>query len=112
MAIDANQLREEVNANIDDNAALERCVAVAKAILDQHLADQELDLTVVPAVIQDEAHLAVAVEQWHLRNAPNGVLAQQFGDPDTGGVAPVRIGGDPLRAARQILAPWTTPAIG
>lgn len=112
MAITLEELRTEAGAGVGDDAALQRCLDVAKATLDQHLVDQELDLATLPVVIQDEAWLSIAVELFNLRNAPNGVLAQQYGDPDGGAAAPVRIGGDPLRGARHILAPWTIPAIG
>lgn len=111
MAVTAGTLREEVGAGAADTAALERAVNVGKVLIDKYLADQEVLVADLGDVVYDEAWLAVAVELWNLRNAPNGVLAQQYGDPDVV-AAPIRVGGDPLRGARQLLASWTIPAIG
>lgn len=110
MAVDETDVQREVGTTWDDED-LSRCLTVARVLVTKYIADQELIEADLPEAIVDEALIVTASELYHLRNAPNGVLAQQYGETDVA-APPVRIGGDPLRAARHVLAPWTLPAIG
>ena len=107
MAVTAAQLQAEVNTTLADDPVLQRVLDVADALLAQYV---EANATTIPhgipQAVYDEALLITAVDAFNRRQAPNGVLTQQF---DAGEV-PVRISSDPLRAARIILAPWCSAA--
>ncbi|NYD43936.1 hypothetical protein [Nocardioides panaciterrulae] len=109
MAVDATQLRAELNnvpaATVSDTV-LSNCVSVANELLKQYAGATYL--TDLPTVIAEKAWLAVAVELFNQRRAPNGVLTQQFSTPDGGASVPVRIGADPLRPAYGLLSRWIT----
>lgn len=107
--IEVDRLRKEVNTSTNDDPLLGEVIGVALAML------QELvDGTAVPAVVFDQAHLAVAVDMFNRRKAPNGMLMQQF-DSVSDGAAPavaVRLSNDPLRPAYPILSLWLPPVFG
>ncbi|HEY1178604.1 MAG TPA: hypothetical protein VGF17_20815 [Phytomonospora sp.] len=111
MAVTVNDLRDELGAGASVQlTVLDRCLTVADALLKQYVGDR---YTTVPAPIYDEAWLAVAVERFNQRKAPNGILNQTFMAADGSSVAtPVRIGADPLRPAYPILERWLGEADG
>lgn len=112
MTVDAPALRAELN-NIPTATAsdtlLSNCVSVANELLKRYAGDTYATDGVIPTVIAEKAWLAVAVELFNQRKAPNGVLTQQFATPDGSASVPVRIGSDPLRPAYGLLAPWVDP---
>lgn len=108
MTIDITQLRSEVNAGTSvSDALLTSCVSVADSLLRKHVEDVFDD---IPPSVYDRAWMAVAVDLFNQRRAPNGVLNQQFSTSEGGTESvPVRISADPLRPARPLLRPWVTP---
>lgn len=105
MAIDVNDLRTEVNATAADDVTLTNCVAVAAALLTEYVG-----LATIPVVIYDKAWLAVGVELFNQRQAPNGILITQDYGPDGSPTSmPVRVSADPMRPAYPLLAPWVSP---
>lgn len=107
MAITLDTLRDEVNASTSDAAALQRALDVTQALLDKYIADHADAVPHgIPVAVYDQALLAMAVDEFNRRQAPNGILTQQFDLGDGGVAAPVRVSSDPLRAARPLLSPW------
>lgn len=107
MAVDAAAIRAEVGAGVPTSipdAFLTSCIAVADELLKQYAGDDYRTAGTIPVTVAEKAWLAVAVEIFNQRRAPNGVLTQQFATPDggAGGVA-VRVGADPLRPAYGLL---------
>lgn len=86
------------------DAIANNCINVADALLRQFLTDPVY--MTVPVVIIEKAWLAVAVEIFNQRKAPNGVLNQSFASADGTASVAVRIGADPMRPARPLLSPW------
>lgn len=106
--VTTDRLRREVQTSTDDNELLNEVIAsshalVLKLVLDE--ADDDL-----PDAVFDQAHLAVAVDMFNRRKAPNGVLWTQIDDGAT--ATPLRLSNDPLRAAYPILRLWLPLAIG
>lgn len=114
MAVTVDDLAAEVGTDsADDTPVLENELAVAKVLLDKYVADFADDpVGGVPPSIFDAAWLAVAVDAFNRRQAPNGVLTQQYdlGDGNVGST-PIRLSSDPLRSARPLLAPWCTEVV-
>lgn len=113
MTILVADLRAEVNTSVDDDAVLQRVLTVSEAMLAQYVADNaNMDPHGIPPAVYDEALLAVAVDMFNRRSAPNGILTQQFDAAGDGiAVNPVRIGNDPMRAARGLLSMWCTQIV-
>lgn len=63
----------------------------------------------VPAVILDRATREVCSDLFARRNAPNGIVNQQFAGPDGAASAPARLHRDPLTPAYPLLARWAVP---
>lgn len=109
MAIDIDVLRSEVGATPESDDTLTTVLAASEVLLDKYVAENANDAdTVVPPEVYDEALLAMAVDMFNRHQAPNGVLNQQFGSVDGVATTPIRIGSDPLRPARALLAMWCT----
>lgn len=101
MAVTAENLRTEVGANpAADLAPFTSAVNVADTLLRKYVGDEYVN---IPLGVYEAAWLAVAVDLYNQRQAPNGVLNQQFATPDGSVTAPVRISADPLRPARPLL---------
>lgn len=81
-----------------DDAYIERTYATAVALVATDLGG---DIFNVPVEVLDRVHLLVGADLFHMRGTKNGV--SQFASPDAGAI---RIGRDPLQAARPILAPY------
>ena len=106
MAVDATALKAELGtgASVPDTV-LNNCINVADALLRQYAGESYQ--TDIPPTVAEKAWLAVAVELFNQRQAPNGILNQTFMAADGSGVAaPVRIGADPLRPAYPLLERW------
>ena len=114
-------LMTEVGADTTRQDSLTRCVNVALSLVVRHVfgpkavpadfptdadLDTALDLKKIPRDVWDEAHLITAVEIFHQRNAPNGILNQQYSTGDGSTAVPVRISRDPLKPARALLHEW------
>lgn len=105
--IETARLRAEVNTTAEDDPLLEECIKVSLALLLKLTEDADDDL---PNDVFDQAHLAVAVDMFNRRKAPNGVLWEQFDDGSA--ATPLRLSNDPLRPAYPLLRGWLLPAIG
>ena len=97
----ALKLSEYVRATGTSAALVADCEKQAAAMVDRHVRGRT-----VPTEILDRAKLEVGADLFYRQQTRNGVAG--FGDAD---VAPVHIARDPMRAAYQILAPWTGPGI-
>lgn len=112
MVVDSAALRAEVNAGQADissisEAYLDNCVTVADLLLRQYAGENYL--TDIPTTLAEKAWLAVAVEIFNQRRAPNGVLNQTFQTFEGTVASAVRIGADPLRPAYGLLSMWVAP---
>jgi hypothetical protein len=108
MTVSTDDLRKLVGTTTADNAVLDQCLKFALELVTRHALKAEAP---IPTAVLDEAHLAVAADQFNRRKTPNGILNQQFETANGGGgVTAVRIGRDPLSAAYSIMAPWM-PAV-
>lgn len=72
------------------------------------LVDREIGSASVPDSIRDRAVVEVAADLFHRQASRGGVLTFDAGES---GVETVRVGLDPLRAARPMLSRWTGPVI-
>ena len=107
MAVAAADLRSELNAGAVNTGGvtdelLTSCINVADELLKEYAGDTYRTAGDIPVLVAERAWLAVAVEIFNQRKAPNGVLNQAF-TTGAGGVAAVRIGADPLRPAYGLL---------
>lgn len=73
------------------------------------LVDRYVGVAAVPDEIMDRAYLEVAADLFNRRNAPNGIMNQQYATVDGVGVTPMRIARDPMAAAYKILGRWVLP---
>lgn len=105
--IETARLRTEVNTTTEDDPLLAEVIKVSLDMLRELTKTAEYDL---PDSVFDQAHLAVAVDMFNRRKAPNGVLWHQFDETGTGGA--MRLSNDPLRPAYPLLSMWLLPAIG
>lgn len=108
MAITAAQLRTELNAGAANAGGpsddlLNDCITVADALLKEYAEDDYRTAGEIPIPVAERAWLAVAVEIFNQRKAPNGVLNQTFNTEGSPFVQAVRIGADPLRPAYGLL---------
>lgn len=110
MPVTAQNLRDELNAGPASAAGgvsddlLTNCLNVADEELKIYAGDDYRTGSAlgIPIVVAEKAWLAVAVEIFNQRKAPNGVLNQAFSS-DGGAPLAVRIGSDPLRPAYGLL---------
>ncbi len=108
-------LRSDVGAGTDETATLTTCLAKSRALVDAYIMggigvfDDTETGTTIPDAILEGAYLEVAADLFNRRQAPNGILSQQY-DAGMGTVAsPIRINRDPLTPAYSLLAPWVLP---
>lgn len=78
--------------------ALHECVALAAESVTHYTRSAD-----VPPATLSRAVVLVAAEHWHTREAPGGVRAVMDSE---GGVTPIRVGRDPMAAARPLLRPY------
>lgn len=109
MAVVAADLRAELNAGPADSAGgvsndlLTNCIAVADELLKQYAGEDYRTAGTIPIFVAEKAWLAVSVEIFNQRKAPNGVLNQAFSTDGGTFAQAVRIGADPLRPAYGLL---------
>jgi hypothetical protein len=101
MAVTLTEFKDYVGTK-DASDFPQSCLTAGLALVTKYVGT----VTTVPTEIQDQAVLMAASELFHRRNAPNGIA--QFAD--FGGAA-VRVGSDPMVAARQILLPYLGMAV-
>jgi hypothetical protein len=101
MAVTLTEFKDYVGTK-DASDFPQSCLTAGLALVTKFVGT----VTTVPTEIQDQAVLMAASELFHRRNAPNGIA--QFAD--FGGAA-VRVGSDPMVAARQILMPYLGMAV-
>jgi hypothetical protein len=107
--VTSDDLRAELNAGPAASvggvpeAILTNCIAVADEVLKEYAGDDYRAGTNIPVIVAERAWLAVAVEIFNQRKAPNGVLNQAFTSDGTAFAQAVRIGSDPLRPAYGLL---------
>ena len=110
MTVDVATLRAEVGAGPSEEPRLQRSLDAMSAILDDYIDETLMDeADPVPDEVYELALLRMAVDDFNRAKAPNGVLMQQFDTLDGGGVTPLRVSSDPLRAARPLLDRWCMP---
>jgi hypothetical protein len=63
----------------------------------------------VPATVLDRCTREVCSDLFARRNAPNGIVNQQFAGPDGPSSAPARLHRDPLVPAYPLLGRWAVP---
>lgn len=93
-------LAQYVQAPQGDAYAVQ-CAGEAAAMVNTHLGT-----VTVPASVLERAVLEVGAELYHRRQSRNGISQMQDLD-----MAPMRIARDPLKAAYDILRPYTGPAL-
>lgn len=115
MAVDANALRTELNAGPSDapggitDELLDGCLAVADELLKKYAGATYRTDGSIPVPVAEKAWLAVAVELFNQRKAPNGVLNQAFSDANGNTYQQAtRISADPLRPAYGLLGQWVS----
>jgi hypothetical protein len=101
MAVTLTEFKDYVGTK-DASDFPQSCLTAGLALVTKYVGT----VTTVPTEISDQAVLMAASELFHRRNAPNGIA--QFAD--FGGAA-VRVGSDPMVAARQILLPYLGMAV-
>jgi hypothetical protein len=101
MAVTLTEFKDYVGTK-DASDFPQSCLTAGIALVTKYVGT----VTTVPTEIVDQATLMAASELFHRRNAPNGIA--QFAD--FGGAA-VRVGSDPMVAARQILLPYLGMAV-
>lgn len=105
MAVILEDLKSYVGSTETEyDGLLSDCLLEATALVDKFVGSRA-----VPGVIMDRAYTEVAADLFNRRNAPNGIMNQQFATMDGVGSAPVRIARDPMAPAYKILARWVTP---
>lgn len=102
----AMTLTAYVKAEGDNAAWAAECAEQAEAMVDQFVADNGRTNTTLPAVIKARAVLEVGAELFYRKDARLGMVGL-----DTEAGTPLRIARDPMRAAYDLLAPYTKPAI-
>lgn len=80
------------------------CLATAQTLVNQYVGVAE-----VPNDVLDLAYIIVAVDLFSRREAPNGVMNQQFITADGVPSTPVRIARNPLAGVTALLRPWVLP---
>ena len=92
-----------VGAADSDADYVTACADVAGSLVTEAVGNQT-----IPEEIRARAILEVGADLYHRRTTRNGIAT--FGD----GMDPAvfRVGADPLKAARPLLAPWLEPPIG
>lgn len=93
-------LRDYIGAMDSDQQELTRCLAVAKALIDEFIEGAYKE---VPEEIYNQCHLDVATSVWSRKSQPNG----QFAVPD--GPVPVRAPNEPLQQVMPILRRYVLP---
>lgn len=105
-ALTVEKLSEKVASQVKAGAVSEYildCTQEAIDLVDVHIgAVQD-----IPQTARSRAIIETATELFWRRNAQNGIAT--FGNGES--LETVRIGADPMRAARVILAPWLGPPI-
>lgn len=108
MAITKDDLRTELGAGPASSggvpdALLENCISVADELLKEYAGTTYRTAGEIPLTVAEKAWLAVAVELFNQRKAPNGILNQAFSTEGSVFAQAVRIGSDPLRPAYGLL---------
>lgn len=106
MAVTLPEIRSYVGADTADglDSLLEDCLAEALLLVNKFVG-----VAPVPEAIRDRATTEVAADLFNRRNAPHGVMNQQYTTVDGPGVEAVRISRNPMTAAYPILRPWVSP---
>ena len=105
MTVNVLTLRDFIGGTPTDVSLLDDCLLQATALIAKYVGDN-----VVPVSVLDRAHIEVAADLYHRRNAPNGVVNAQFALADGGlGGQAVRVTRDPMKSAYPLLRPWVSP---
>lgn len=92
----AQQVAEQVKAG-RVTPYITTCTKEALALVEQYVGE-----TFVPAIILTRAVVETAADLFWRRNAQNGIAQFDNGE----GLELMRIGADPMHAARILLKPW------
>lgn len=102
----AESLSAYVKASDKDAAYVADCAEQATAMVDQFIADNGRTGVTLPPSIKARAVLEVGAELYYRRSARLGIAGL-----DSEETAPIRISRDPMRAAYDLLRPYTKPAL-
>lgn len=104
MTIALETLQEYVGSEGEYSSLLTDCLAEAEALVNKYVGEAP-----VPEAILDRATLEVAADLFNRRNAPNGIVSQQYATVDGMAMGAVRIARDPMAAAYKLLQRWVLP---
>lgn len=98
----------------DFDGLLADCLSEAQALVTKYNVKYDSTTetyvaTSAPEVIVDRAVVTVAADLFNRRNAPNGVVNQQFENFGGDQGQAVRIARDPMNGAYKILQRWVLP---
>lgn len=102
--------KDEVKEYIGDDdfesdSLVEACLVEATLLVDKYVGE-----VTVPEALLDRAYIVTAADLYYRRQAPNGVVNQQFISADGSfGTSPVRIARDPMAQAYGLLRRWVLP---
>ena len=103
----AESLASYVKATTEqDLAFVTDCAEQATAMVDQFITDNGRDGVTLPPVIKARAVLEVGAELYFRRGARLGIAGLEGAE-----ATPMRISRDPMRAAYDLLTPYTKPAL-
>lgn len=102
----AESLTAYVKAAEKDADYVADCEEQATAMVEQFIVDNGRTGVTLPAVIKARAVLEVGAELYYRRSARLGIAGL-----DDAEAAPIRISRDPMRAAYDLLRPYTKPAL-
>lgn len=109
MAVTVDDLKAYVNAGASAVDLLTSCLADATVMVDGYTVDAQGVPVGVPSGVKDRCYLIVAADLYARRNAPNGIVAQQFATADGAAATAARVARDPLAGAYPLLNRYVSP---
>lgn len=104
MAVAVTDLKAYVGAGDEHTAVLASSLQVAAELISKYVGG-----AAVPDNVLDRCTLMVAADLFERRNAPNGIVNQQYQSFDGVGQAPARIARDPLAGVYALLGRYVLP---
>ena len=100
-----DDLKAYINFMGDEkDTLLQKCLDDALSLLTVYVGS-----AAVPVNILDRCTLMVAADLWERRNAPNGIVNQQYQEFNGVGQMPARIARNPMAGVYDLLRPWVLP---
>lgn len=105
MAVVLDDVKVYVGADgTEYDSLLDECLTDAAVLIEKYVGE-----ATVPTDIVDRSTLIVAADLFERRNAPNGIVNQQYGTTEGIGYSPMRVARDPLAGVYKILGRWVLP---